>query len=952
MSLLIADELIAERREAAATTLAPLADALDAELAPLLERVPDIPRDKARLTRVGLRCPRDGAMLEFDPWSPRAHRCSVCGTVQRGEAHDRMWIMWYQLWLGERAVHGALLHLLRGGATQGALAASLLERWSELYADYPNRDNALGPTRLFFSTYLESIWLLQCVIALDLLETAGHAGVRGGMIRDRLVEPSRALILSFDERGSNRQVWNAAALLASARLLGDERGAELAVHGSSGIAAQLAKGLLSDGTWYEGENYHLFAHRGLWYGVTLAERAGIELAAPLVARFEEGFATPFLSALPDLTLPSRRDSQYAISLRQWRFAELCELGLARRDDHRLRGALHALYAGDIPRRATGRDRSAAEVERNVPASALSRADLGWRSLLHARAVLPPLAPEPARSALLEGQGLAIVRRDAGRVYVSLDYGHSGGGHGHPDRLNLVLAAGPRRWLDDMGTGSYVDRTLHWYRSTLAHCAPLVDGRSQARVHGMLGAWEDRGGAGWVRAAVSGIAPGVDASRTVVALSDYLLDVLEWSADRDITLDLPVHLDGELVGARWRPMPLPGGDGLEDGFDFLRDTAIADGIGGGVARLHGNTGVAGASKHGGLAGAVGDQHEHGVDALAVAAHVNAEGAEWWRATAPAAPGKGDASFFILRQRGRAGRIISAWSWRPAVDSLEGDREAIVVGLADGAVHRHSPTSDGWRVELSAGGARSSIDLGGLRRARDPRVEPESPRPHPLPAPELAPLIVPRIGGGNRWLLDEPDGSGALRLVLGEESYRRSEEPWADAGAPVATLLLGARPEALEMDIAVATPYVSFVALDAENALDNEEPDIDGAGVQFYVVACRAAPVPSSAWVIVPRKGGADARVRAIRGHAETSPPETAWRRTPDGWALRVLLPLRSLVEPVPGAVFSLGLIVNHATPGRERRAGQLVLGGAVGEWVYLRGDRHPPSRYLPFVIAND
>ena len=36
--------------------------------------------------------------------------------------------------------------------------------------EYPNKDNVLGPTRLFFSTYLESIWLLQLVVALDLLE--------------------------------------------------------------------------------------------------------------------------------------------------------------------------------------------------------------------------------------------------------------------------------------------------------------------------------------------------------------------------------------------------------------------------------------------------------------------------------------------------------------------------------------------------------------------------------------------------------------------------------------------------------------------------------------------------------------------------------------------------------------------------------------------------------------
>ena len=91
-----------------------------------------------------------------------------------------------------------------------------------------------------------------------------------------------------------------------------------AVFGRSGVISHLENGLLADGTWYEGENYHLFAHRGLWYGVTLAEVAGFEIPNDLVQRFEKGFAAPFLTALPDFTFPSRRDSQYAVSLRQSR----------------------------------------------------------------------------------------------------------------------------------------------------------------------------------------------------------------------------------------------------------------------------------------------------------------------------------------------------------------------------------------------------------------------------------------------------------------------------------------------------------------------------------------------------------------------------------------------------------------------------------------------------------
>jgi hypothetical protein len=220
----------------------------------------------------------------------------------------------------------------------------------------------------------------------------------------------------------------------------------------------------------------------------MAERAGLELPRGLVDRFQRGFASPFATALPDFTLPSRRDSQYAISLRQWRIAEHCELGLAREESPVLLGALQRMYCDDVPRGDTGRRSSSADVERNAKPSALSRADLSWRALLCARAALPPLERIPPQSALLPAQGIAVFRRDAGRAYVALDYGHSGGGHGHPDRLNLLLVRDDTRWLDDLGTGSYVDRSLHWYRSTLAHNAPLFDGRSQRRVAPPAGSW--------------------------------------------------------------------------------------------------------------------------------------------------------------------------------------------------------------------------------------------------------------------------------------------------------------------------------------------------------------------------------------------------------------------------------------------------------------------------------
>ena len=352
--LLLPDTKLDERRRAVGKggPLAPLYESLAQELEPLVGREPFVPETKALLSRAGGRCELDGAALDFDPWSPHLHRCPTCGTIHKGELHDRAWITSYQLWLAERAVQAALLFHLRGDPRHSSLARDILAGYAERYLQYPNQDNVLGPTRLFFSTYLESIWVLQIAVAADLLERAGdHESAN--RVRDRIVEPSSALIAEYDEGMSNRQVWNNAALLASAALRGAEGEFERLIDGDSGLRAHLSQALLSDGTWYEGENYHQFALRGLWYGVTLCETRGREIEPALRDRFHRAFAAPYLSALPDFTMPSRKDSQYAVSLRQWRMAEMAELGFARSSDPVLSGALARCYESGHERRDTG-----------------------------------------------------------------------------------------------------------------------------------------------------------------------------------------------------------------------------------------------------------------------------------------------------------------------------------------------------------------------------------------------------------------------------------------------------------------------------------------------------------------------------------------------------------------------------------------------------------------------
>jgi hypothetical protein len=910
MSLLIDGAALAARRGVAAHALSELTASLRADLDRLVREGFDVPREKALLSRDGGRCDRDGTLLRFDPFSSRAHSCARCGAVFTRERDYLWWVTSYQLWLAERAVHAAALHALTGENALADLATQILDAYTERYLGYPNRDNALGPTRLFFSTYLESIWLLQVCVALSLLEIVGAHRDLGARVRDRVIQPSARLIATFDEGGSNRQVWNAAALLAAGRELDDAALADRSIFGPSGIGAHLAHGLLPDGSWYEGENYHVFAHRGLWYGVVMAEAMGSSLPEALVRRFEDGFAHPLLTAFPDLTIPSRRDSQYAISLRQWRFAESFELGLARRDDARLSAGLGRLYDDDIPRRDTGRWRSAADTQPHEEASSLTRADLGWRALLFARPDLPRAAVSTHRSVLLEAQGLAVFRRDAGRTYVALDYGHTGGGHGHPDRLNLLFASGDNRILDDYGTGSYVDPSLHWYRSTLAHNAPFFDGMSQRRSAGRVLAHEERGAAGWVAAEVPlhGLASDVEARRSIIVMSDYLIDQLEWRSTKEVSAYLPIHVEAELADLEFAREPLRGGFSADDGFAYLREAECAAVPPGAIVRVRPRvlTGVDGWV-------AIGER------------------SRWWRATAPGPPGTGDRQFSLIEARAREGSITSVWSWGAAVSAI-GIAEAITVHRGDRERHEHRRVGAGWSVTLHAGAARSSIDLGGLRAE--------------TPAPARKPIAT-RAGTSARPVLVRVS-HGPVTFELGESAYRRSEESWREAGGPRAEVVLSATRQYLVIEAAVEKSDPIFRAATAPDpALDNENPDIHSDGVQLYV----AAPGwdRPAAWLVVPEQPQPRVRTHVVSGARDDIPLTAGWTREARGYAMRFEIPLDAL-GPSGNLPIALDVIVNDMGAQRVRRRGQLALSGG-GDWIYLQGDRQSPARFLPLVVER-
>lgn len=877
----------------------------------IINQMPVVPGEKALMSRIGGTCPHDGTPFGFDPWCADRWQCPRCFQSAEGDYHRRHWARYQHLWLAEQAASLAALAALGGHDRVGERAVSLLDAYAG-YAEYPNRDNVLGPARLFFSTYLESIWLTNWLAAAVMLREAGRLPESTSGVVDQVADEAASLIGEFNEGYSNRQVWHDAALAAVAVWFEDADLAERAIQGDNGLLALMARGLGGDGMWHEGENYHLFALQGMLTGVRWARLCGMDLPADpaLAAHLAGALRAPLISALPDATFPARKDARFGVSLAQPMYLELWEVGLGMltgREGSDLTGMadwLHQRYRDPAP---VARFFDSYLFEAGEPAPSMrDRTSLSWNVLMEGLAELPEESTWTPPSTLMPSQGLAILR-DA-RRYVSLEAGAWSGGHGHPDRLHLSWYADGINWLTDPGTGNYVDRDLFWYRSTLAHNAPLLDGKSQHAGDAHCDAFDAGEEWSWVRAMWD------DVTRTIVLGPAYLLDVVQLASDRKRTIELPWHLAGAQI-------PSSAAQSAELDLGEFVDN---------VRRL--------------APDADGNWHVTAIERNQPLSLTFAGGGELFAATGPGLPitepsrraseppSQRAAEPFLLR-RGSANDVmfatVLAVGDRQAQVSIEGGTISVELG---GERHVHALLSDGWEVQTATGRVR----LGG-RLLRQPAFEPLLTRVRNDPASGTA-LRVPEPPAldGSAEGFDE----SAPLMLDHDDQYRRSEEPYLGPEVFSARASVNWDDEALYVSVDVLKASPVFRPADAAPlAFDNDAEDIHSDGVQIYL-----QDPEGGVWgvLVVPDAGGT-LRVRPAGG-SDASPGSVrgAWMLTDEGYRVTVALapdfwPDLAMLEQV-----RFDLAVNEMRDERQRRAGQLVWSGG-GGWVYLRGDGQDASR---------
>lgn len=491
-------------------------------------------------------CPRHEERLTFDPYG-EDNICPICGMQYIDEDYKGARTCTYHHWLSQMAIKAGIVYLVSEEACYAEMVRKILLDYVRYYPDYPNNDNELGTTKVFQSTYMESVWITYLAGAYDMVkEDKAFSSMDRLRIVNDLFRVSAGVIMDYDEKNNNRQAFNNCGLCAVALVSDDRELLDYALNGPHGFVFHMSNSVLEDGMWYEGDNYHFATVPSLVNIAEMCLRSGIDLYEQEFCghMLRHMFQAPLVSLQPDLTFPSRKDSPYKTCISQRWYSGLYELAYRRYRDPAFGEILKKMYS-----RRSDEDESfhnAAGIMDIFPAEAADRSCLDWRGFLNA---VPDLGndgtEEKAVCATMDGTGLSIIRRGAGN-YCSLDYGHYGGEHGHPDRLQLTFFARGRRWLTDYGTGQYYFDHLSWYRSTLGHNTVVIDEKNHEKAEGTEVIFEQTREFTILEAVVPQVISGVDMSRTLILFEGgVLFDFVQMESETAHQYDYVLHSLGTL-----------------------------------------------------------------------------------------------------------------------------------------------------------------------------------------------------------------------------------------------------------------------------------------------------------------------------------------------------------------------------------------------------------------------
>ena len=409
---------------------------------------------------------KDGTYLTYDRAKPKAHLCKSEGKTYTGMPYDGCWRTKRFNELASAARTLGLAYRLTGKLSYAERAAKILMGFTRVYMSHRRHDNKYGSSsetatpsksggRLLSQTLDESGWLIKLLSAYDAVAGSGELSIFGRRvdIEHNLLRPAVAVIAGYDAGKSNWQAWHNAAIGAAGYCLEEQKWITAALSGASGFSYHMSNSMLADGFWYEGSiGYHLYTLSAYRWLALAARHLKVDLYAGGLLKMVRA---PLLMALPDLSFPKLNDGGTG-GLSSMLGA--LEAAAALTADKDAQAVLRLLY-------------NTQKLDRSSEEALLLGANLGAGGAAYSFS--------PAN---FDATGYAVLRggSGAGALYAGLDYGPHGAGHGHNDKLQLLLYGAGKLLLPDMGTTAYrLPYHAGFFKQTLSHNTVMLDELGQA-----------------------------------------------------------------------------------------------------------------------------------------------------------------------------------------------------------------------------------------------------------------------------------------------------------------------------------------------------------------------------------------------------------------------------------------------------------------------------------------
>jgi hypothetical protein len=234
--------------------------------------------------------------------------------------------------------------------------------------------------------------------------------------------------------------------------------------------AMIVRGIGDDGLWKEGTiGYQLFARHALVACLEPLARRGHDLYGYAGCRVKNLWDSPLKFAYPDGTAPGINDSGRSPVAGSWQAMAYDYAYLRYQDPN------YGKLVNEAPRQVFQSE--------------------GCYFPTAVYETLPEREIKALGSVIFDTLGYAILRgvEDGKETFLLMDYGPHGGGHGHPDKLNLILFADGDELAGEPKAYRYEDgRHRDWTRPSIAHWTLSVDMHEQAPTTGKLLAFYDAG----------------------------------------------------------------------------------------------------------------------------------------------------------------------------------------------------------------------------------------------------------------------------------------------------------------------------------------------------------------------------------------------------------------------------------------------------------------------------